>query len=115
MDNDPTIKMPPRRQASPTDDTPIKLPPRMSGSLKSSENSRGDTSPTDSVPLQGLPESGQPALEYEYSWDQSAAHMPVASESSSPIPPVPPPPPPPPPTPPWPRRSTLLLTIFLLL
>src|SRR3989442_4773127 len=72
MDNDPTIK----------------LPPRLSGSLKSSENSRGDTSPTDSVPLQGLPESGQPALEYEYSWDQSAAHMPVASESSSPIPTV---------------------------
>ena len=99
MDNDPTIK----------------LPPRMSDGLKSSENSREDTSPTDSVPLQGLPESGQPALEYEYSWDRSAVHTPVASESSSPIPPVLSPPPSGKTGRRWPGRRRVLVTIFLLL
>src|SRR5947209_10540850 len=99
MDNDPTIK----------------LPPRMSDGLKSSENSREDTSPTDSVPLQGLPESGQPALEYEYSWDRSAAHTPVASESSSPVPPVLSPPPFAKTRKRWSGRRRVLVTIFLLL
>src|SRR5438876_12277365 len=99
MDNDPTIK----------------LPPRLSGSLKSSENSRGDTSPPGSVPLQGLPESGQPALKYENLWDQSAAHTPVASASSSTMPPVLSPPPSAKTRKRWSGRRRVLVTIFLLL
>src|SRR5947208_16598337 len=101
MDNDPTIKLPLYRQASPTDDTTIKLPPHMRGALKSSSlpvpqagASQGDTYPSDRAPLQGFatPESEQATLEYEHIWDRPAQYIPLPS--TSPNPPVFSPPPP---------------------